>query len=88
MVFEFDPSKQSFPPPELGNVQRPKGQGCIGCVHYLYCQEMYWYRTYNRSEGVDLNMGTKCASWSNNEADKHFVPNEYDLTENERLNIE
>ncbi len=75
----------SFPDPVLGDIKRPKGQGCLTCVHNLYCQSFYWYQRF--TENVpDGYVGVQCASYSNNEEDRILEPNADDLALNARLN--
>lgn len=72
----------SFPYPQMAAVARKPGQGCLSCVHGNYCPAMYWFRRYTAERRtVDNHMGIKCASWSNNVADRVNEPTEDDLDE-------
>lgn len=54
--------------PVRGKIKRPRGQGCLGCVHQPYCQDFYWLRR-NLEYSLTSDFGTSCGSWSNNKAD-------------------
>ena len=71
----------SFPYPEIGSVIRPPGQGCLSCVHKLYCPGIYWYRTDEKK--VDNYSGRACTSWSANPADIVKIVTNDDLSENQ-----
>lgn len=75
----------SFPDPILGSIKRPKGQGCLSCVHQNYCQSFYWFLRFTENKPDDY-LGIQCASWSNNEIDRIIVANADDLALNARLN--
>lgn len=82
----------SFPYPQIGTIKRPKGEGCSSCVHRVYCQAFYWYYRYaqfpsedGKNEHVNENLGTMCASWSDNINDRITTITQDDLDENYRL---
>ena len=74
----------SFPYPEQQTTARAKGQGCQSCVHGTYCPALYWFKR-NNEERPDEYTGIKCASWSNDPADKTSgSTNSFDSAENAR----
>jgi len=71
------PLKQSTP-------ARARGNGCLICVHQTYCPAVYWRYRYTEND-LTPNMGTKCASWSDDDADKISAVNQPDLDENKYI---
>lgn len=76
----------SFPYPEKGDVARPLDEGCYSCVHTVYCQAWYWFKTSNKNRSATQGLGTSCLSWSNQEADRITVVTEADLDDNDYMN--
>jgi hypothetical protein len=80
----------SFPYPSSGGEIRPAGNGCVGsCVHRVYCPAYYWLERYqNRKDIQSATLGTNCASWSGDPADRIIGVNSDDIAQNDRLNDE
>jgi len=74
----------SFPYPETGTETRPKGQGCLSCVHKNYCMALYWFKRYGEKEPDQYN-GINCKSWSNNPKDIVLDVNQNDIEENQYM---
>jgi hypothetical protein len=75
----------SFPYPTQGTVARPRGQGCLSCVHKKYCQAFYWYIRETDYNVTEQN-GLACESWSDDPRDIVTEITADDLAENARLN--
>lgn len=78
----------SFPYPVLGTVKRPPGEGCLNCVHQLYCTAFYWLKRDTDKKMLDDHNGIMCASWSNNMNDQVKTVTQDDLDKNAYLNQE
>jgi len=78
----------SFPYPVSGGEVRDAGNGCIAsCVHRMYCPAFYWLARYqNRQDIRSSSLGTNCAAWSDNPADRIIGNTPDDIAQNERLN--
>lgn len=83
-VCDPNPHGLTFPYPELGGEIRPRGQGCLVCVHRTYCPAVYWFNRYTQ-EQVTENMGRNCQSWSDDEVDKVTTVSQNDLDENKYI---
>ncbi len=69
-----------------GKKKRPRGKGCLSCVHQPYCIDFYWLRrNLEYSSSFTNDYGTSCGSWSNNKADYIHTPTLGDLQTNERM---
>jgi hypothetical protein len=79
-----NPHGLTFPYPLIGVTNRPRGQGCLSCVHRTYCPAVYWFNRYTQ-ENLTEDSGRACASWSDNPADKATVVAQADLDENEYI---
>lgn len=79
-----NPHGLTFPYPLSGAERRPKGQGCLVCVHQTYCPAVYWFYRYTQERLSDTN-GVQCLSWSTNPADKVTTVAQSDLDENEYI---
>jgi len=79
----------SFPTPGLADKARPRGQGCLSCVHKQYCPSMYWMRRYSiEGRTIDDHNGIQCDAWSNNREDMISTPaTDDDLDENDYMAI-
>jgi hypothetical protein len=79
----------SFPYPKLGTIVRPRGQGCLSCVHNTYCPAVYWLRRYGiERRTFDDHIGIQCSSWSSNMADQIKTgPTEDDMEEQDYQEI-
>ena len=83
-VTDPNPHGLTFPYPLIGTTNRPRGQGCVGCVHRTYCPAVYWFQRYGQRE-LTLDNGRACQSWSTNSADKVTTVSQNDLDENEYI---
>jgi len=79
-----NPHDLTFPYPLIGTTVRPRGQGCMACVHQRYCPAVYWFNRYKDRE-LEENMGRACASYSNDMADQVRIVAQSDLDENEYI---
>jgi hypothetical protein len=75
----------SFPYPRIGNVTRPLGQGCTGCVNSPFCPAVYWFRRYTFKD-LEPTMGRACLSWSPTPAPP-LLPTQDDLDENDYMTV-
>lgn len=82
-----NPHNLTFPYPLSGGMIRPRGQGCLSCVHNTYCPAVYWFQRYTQQE-LTLSNGRNCLSWSNNPADKPTLVQAPDLAENEYIYLQ
>lgn len=61
----------SFPYPKVLKTRRPDGQGCLSCVHKLYCPAMYNFLRWGFDRvAIDDRVGVSCGSWSSNISDR------------------
>lgn len=79
-----NPHGLTFPYPLIGSVNRPRGQGCLSCVHQTYCPAVYWFYRYKQNDLTEES-GRACASWSDDPADKVTMVAQADLDENEYI---
>ncbi len=85
---DSNPHNLTFPYPlQQEGPARPRGQGCLACVHQQYCPAIYWFYRYKQNDLTDA-MGIKCASYSDNPADKGVAINEPDLEENDYIFVQ
>ena len=80
MMSSNNPHNLTFPYPQIGNVNRPAGQGCIGCVHESYCPAVYWWKRNNLRD-LELTTGRACSSWTQDPAQRVTTISEHDLEE-------
>ena len=73
-----------FEYPLRGQISRKTGEGCSACVHSTYCPALHYYRQFQKSQ-PDPEIGTACASWSNNKADivDNYPPTPEEMADNE-----
>lgn len=83
-VTDPNPHGLTFPYPLAGATVRPRGQGCVGCVHRTYCPAVYWFERYKQRELTPDN-GRACQSWSVDPNDKVTTVAQSDLDENEYI---
>lgn len=79
-----NPHGLTFPYPLIGTTNRPRGQGCLVCVHQTYCPAVYWFKRYDQRNLTEDN-GRACASWSTDPNDKVTTVAQADLDENEYI---
>jgi hypothetical protein len=82
-----NPKNLSFPYPLLGKEIRPQGQGCIVCVHKMYCPAVYWFKRYGFTDLTSDN-GRSCDSWSDNPDDKVTTITESDIEANNYIYLQ
>lgn len=79
-----NPHGLTFPYPLIGTTNRPKGQGCLSCVHQTYCPAVYWFKRYGQRHLTEEN-GRACAEWSTDQNDKVTTVSQNDLDEEEYI---
>jgi len=79
-----NPHGLTFPYPLIGSTNRPRGQGCLACVHQQYCPAVYWFKRYGQNTLTEEN-GRACASWSDDPNDVVTTVAQADLDEEEYI---
>lgn len=76
----------SFPYPKIGDIKRPRGQGCLHCIHNRYCPEYFKVKKTYPDKGIDENVGCACASWSDDPEKRIDTPSKFDVEWNIECN--
>ena len=80
-----NPHNLTFPYPLNGpEPSRPRGEGCLVCVHQTYCPAVYWFYRFIQNNLTPTN-GVRCLSYSVNPVDKITAVKQPELDENEYL---